>query len=74
MVPFCQSYFETAEYNGESLNVKKVNGVSTSSYVTPAKRPLNSRLCNRKFEQVFNVSLPDWKTGVVRVVKETLGK
>lgn len=71
---FANLIFETAEYNGESLNVKKVNGVSTSSYVTPAKRPLNSRLCNRKFEQVFNVSLPDWKTGVVRVVKETLGK
>ncbi|WP_155959694.1 sugar nucleotide-binding protein, partial [Klebsiella aerogenes] len=38
------------------------------------KRPLNSRLSNEKFQQVFGVRLPDWRQGVERVVTEVLGK
>ncbi|MDE7911685.1 dTDP-4-dehydrorhamnose reductase, partial [Enterobacter hormaechei] len=33
-----------------------------------------SRLSNQKFQRVFNVTLPDWKQGVERVVIEVLGK
>ncbi|WP_313667695.1 dTDP-4-dehydrorhamnose reductase [Atlantibacter sp.] len=66
--------FDVARENGESLVIDSVTGVPTSSYPTPAQRPNNSRLCNRKFQQTFDVILPDWKEGVRRVVIEVLGK
>ncbi|WP_312981171.1 dTDP-4-dehydrorhamnose reductase [Atlantibacter sp.] len=66
--------FEVARENGESLKIEKLTGVPTSSYPTPAKRPHNSRLSNDKFQQAFDLILPDWKTGVKRVVIEVLGK
>jgi len=66
--------FEVARENGESLIIKSVKGVPTSSYPTPAKRPNNSRLCNKKFQETFDALLPDWKEGVRRVVIEVLGK
>lgn len=66
--------FETAKAQGEPLLIQEVNGISTSEYPTPATRPLNSRLSNQKFQRVFNVTLPDWKQGVERVVIEVLGK
>ncbi|WP_312972235.1 dTDP-4-dehydrorhamnose reductase [Atlantibacter sp.] len=66
--------FDVARESGESLLIESVTGVPTSLYPTPAKRPNNSRLCNRKFQQTFDVILPDWKEGVRRVVIEVLGK
>lgn len=66
--------FEIARENGESLKIEKLTGVPTSSYPTPAIRPHNSRLSNDKFQQAFDLILPDWKTGVKRVVIEVLGK
>jgi dTDP-4-dehydrorhamnose reductase len=47
---------------------QEVKGIPTTAYPTPAKRPLNSRLSNEKFQQAFGVTLPDWRQGVERVV------
>ena len=71
---YAQYVFELARQKGESLLIKDVSGVPTSSYPTPAKRPLNSRLSNEKFQRAFDVVLPDWKVGVERVVTEILQK
>ncbi|MDC0727744.1 dTDP-4-dehydrorhamnose reductase [Phytobacter diazotrophicus] len=71
---YAQHVFALARQKGESLIIKDVSGVPTSSYPTPAKRPLNSRLSNEKFQRAFNVVLPDWKVGVERVVTEILQK
>ncbi|MCL5498594.1 dTDP-4-dehydrorhamnose reductase [Phytobacter palmae] len=71
---YAQYVFELARQKGESLIIKDVSGVPTSSYPTPAKRPLNSRLSNEKFQRAFDVVLPDWKVGVERVVTEILQK
>ncbi|MBC5101799.1 sugar nucleotide-binding protein, partial [Klebsiella variicola] len=54
--------------------IQEVKGIPTTAYPTPAKRPLNSRLSNEKFQQAFGVTLPDWRQGVARVVTEVLGK
>ena len=35
--------------------------IPSSDYLTPAKRPLNSRLNNDKLARVFGVRLPDWR-------------
>lgn len=66
--------FMVAKSQGEKLVVQNVNGIPTSDYPTPAKRPLNSRLSNQKFQQTFAVTLPHWKKNVERAVVEILGK
>ncbi len=35
--------------------------ISTSAYLTPAVRPLNSRLDTRRFVDTFDLPLPDWR-------------
>jgi dTDP-4-dehydrorhamnose reductase len=44
--------------------------VSTSAFPTPAKRPLNSRLCNHKLQERFGLVLPPWQQGVDRMLTE----
>ena len=52
----------------------KVAPTATSSYPTPAKRPLNSRLDTRKLQAAFGLTLPHWQTGVTRMLTEISGK
>ena len=65
--------FEVARAHGAELAVQEVKGIPTTAYPTPAKRPLNSRLSNEKFQQVFGVTL-GLASGVARVVTEVPGK
>lgn len=46
--------------------------IPTSDYPTPARRPLNSRLDTAKLRQAFGLVLPPWRTGVARMLAETL--
>jgi dTDP-4-dehydrorhamnose reductase len=46
--------------------------VASRSFPTPAQRPLNSRLDTRKLKQAFGLTLPDWQTGVERMLREVL--
>lgn len=71
---YARFVFDTARAHGEELAITEVKGIPTTEYPTPAKRPLNSRLSNAKFQQTFHVVLPDWRQGVARVVTEILGK
>ncbi|QMD52185.1 dTDP-4-dehydrorhamnose reductase [Citrobacter sp. RHB35-C21] len=71
---YAQFVFDIARDLGESLVVSNVKGIDTSAYPTPAKRPLNSRLSNLKFQRAFATVIPDWTVGVKRVVTEILGK
>ncbi|NOT64507.1 MAG: dTDP-4-dehydrorhamnose reductase [Methylotenera sp.] len=48
--------------------------VPTSAFPTPAKRPLNSRLNTSKLRDAFNLNLPDWQSGVTRMLAEILQK
>jgi dTDP-4-dehydrorhamnose reductase len=45
----------------------------TSSYPTPALRPLNSRLDTTKLQQAFGLRLPHWQEGVKRMLIEISG-
>ncbi len=49
-----------------------VLAVPTSAFPTPAQRPHNSRLDTRKLQAAFGLTLPDWQTGVARMLNETL--
>jgi len=71
---YARYVFKVAKEYGEPLRINEVKSVDTSEFPTPATRPLNSRLSNEKFQNAFNVSLPDWRVGVRRVVTEILGK
>ena len=54
------------------LKVNEIAPVPTSSFPTPAQRPLNSRLATHKLQQVFGLVLPPWQQGVDRLLAEIL--
>jgi dTDP-4-dehydrorhamnose reductase len=54
------------------LKAAEVAPVPTSAFPTPAKRPLNSRLCTAKLQQTFGLVLPPWQQGVDRMLAEIL--
>lgn len=49
---------------------KAVHAIPSSSYPTPAARPLNSRLNTARLRTTFGLSLPHWQDGVVRMLQE----
>jgi len=59
---------------GEELAVTTVNPIETTAYPTPARRPLNSRLDTQKLRDNFSLHLPDWQSGVTRMLREVLNK
>ncbi|PTU01014.1 dTDP-4-dehydrorhamnose reductase [Pseudomonas sp. HMWF031] len=63
-----------AQANGEVLAVSAVNPIETTAYPTPARRPLNSRLNTQKLRDNFYLHLPDWQSGVTRMLREVLNK
>ena len=65
---------DIAQNAGESMWItpEDVLPVPTSSYNTPAKRPLNSRLDTNKFQAAFGLTLPHWQLGVKRMLTEVL--
>ena len=69
---YAQLVLETAQNLGVNLlvNARQVQAIPSSVYTTVAKRPHNSRLQNSLLEEKFNLSMPNWKTGVERLVNE----
>jgi len=63
-----------AKAQGEELAVKTVSPIEATAYPTPARRPLNSRLNTQKLRDHFSLHLPDWQSGVTRMLREVLNK
>ncbi|SCZ18806.1 MULTISPECIES: dTDP-4-dehydrorhamnose reductase [Pseudomonas] len=63
-----------ARAHGENVLVKSVAPVSSTSFPTPARRPLNSRLDTQKIRENFSLNLPEWEVGVTRMLMEVLNK
>lgn len=61
-----------AKQAGTDLAIQQILPVPTSAYPTPAKRPQNSRLNTAKFEKTFQLKLPAWENGVLRMLEEIL--
>ena len=64
---------EQARALGWALKVPSgaaVHAIPTSSYPTPANRPLNSRLNTQRLRTTFGLHLPDWQHGVLRMLQE----
>jgi dTDP-4-dehydrorhamnose reductase len=54
----------------EKFKLQRILALSSSEYPTPARRPLNSVLCNDKFERTFGFRLESWQSGLAEVVHE----
>ncbi len=65
---------EQGKASGLPLQVQVVNPIPTTQFPTPAYRPLNSRLNTEKLRKTFSIHLPDWRSGVTRMLKEVLDK
>jgi dTDP-4-dehydrorhamnose reductase len=61
---------EAARAAGRPLAVREIAPIPTSSYPTPAVRPLNSRLDTTRLRIRFGLHLPDWREGVSRMLVE----
>ncbi|WP_160108890.1 dTDP-4-dehydrorhamnose reductase [Pseudomonas izuensis] len=71
---YASHVIDFARSNGETLAVTSINPIETSAYPTPACRPLNSRLDTQKLRDNFSLNLPDWQSGVTRMLREVLNK
>lgn len=60
---FAKAIVQQAQQQGEAftLQPEAIQPISSSEYPTPAKRPLNSRLCVDKLEQTLGTCLPEWQ-------------
>ena len=58
---FAKKIISIEESNPKSvLKIKKINGITSSEYPTPATRPENSVLSSMKLQGVFGIELPSW--------------
>ena len=66
---------ENARSCGVPIRVAReaIAAVPTSAFPTPARRPANSRLDTQKLRNTFGLRLPDWQSGVNRMLTEVLG-
>ncbi len=66
---------ENARSRGVPIRVAReaIAAVPTSAFPTPARRPANSRLNTEKLRNTFGLQLPDWQSGVDRMLAEVLG-
>jgi dTDP-4-dehydrorhamnose reductase len=73
---YARHVIAAARAAGQPIRVadEGIQPVPTSAFPTPAQRPLNSRLSTRKLRDTFGLALPDWQTGVDRMLAEVLGR
>ena len=73
---YAKFVIEQARHAGQQVRVapEAIEAILTSDYPTPAERPLNSRLDTRKLQATFGLILPEWKTGVARMLTEVIGQ
>jgi dTDP-4-dehydrorhamnose reductase len=71
---YARRVLQAAEAAGYKLRVGSdaIGAIPSSAYPTPAPRPLNSRLNTEKIRQAFDLHLPRWETGVVRMLREVV--
>ncbi len=66
---FAQKIVEFASPHCQ-LKTHVISPIPTSQYPTPAKRPLNSRLCTDKLTQRFGIVMPTWETSLKLCMEE----
>ncbi len=71
---YARFVIERARAAGQPVRVAPdaIHPIPTRAYPTPAQRPLNSRLDTRRLREAFGLTLPDWQSGVERLLAEIL--
>jgi len=64
---------EQATALGAQFKTTSIEPIPASNYPLPARRPTNSRLDTTKLRNTFNLTLPDWRYHVRRMLMELLG-
>ncbi len=64
---FANAIFESYP-NPSDLCVRRILPIQASGYVTPARRPLNSRLDCSKLRDVLGISMPPWQEDLADVM------
>ncbi len=67
---YARHVIEQARRGGAALAVQAIEPIPSSAYPVAATRPKNSRLDTGKLSRSFNLHLPDWKSGVSRMLME----
>ena len=72
---YARHVIETARAAGQPIKVAAaaILPVPTSAFPTPARRPGNSRMNTHKLQHTFGLVLPDWQSGVDRMLVEVMG-
>jgi dTDP-4-dehydrorhamnose reductase len=63
------TFQEARRHDGPS---PEVEAIATADWPTPAQRPADSRLDNRKLADVFGITLPPWRQSLARTVDSLL--
>ena len=73
---YARFVIDFAARSGIDIKVARdaIKPVPSSAFPTPARRPHNSRMDTSKLQQTFGLYLPDWQTGVERMLNEALEK
>jgi dTDP-4-dehydrorhamnose reductase len=63
---------EQARARGIAVRVSadRIEPVASSAFTTAARRPLNSRLDCSRLQAAFRLRMPDWRSGVLRMLAE----
>ena len=61
---FAQVIFDKAVEQKVLVKSPDVKGIKTEQYLTPAKRPANSKLNTKKITTIFNIPASDWQSAL----------
>lgn len=67
---YARHVIDQARRGGAVLAVQAIEPIPSSAYPVAATRPKNSRLDTGKLSRSFDLHLPDWKSGVSRMLME----
>jgi dTDP-4-dehydrorhamnose reductase len=72
---YARHVIEFARAHGQELRVAPdaIEPVPSSAFATAARRPGNSRMNTTKLRETFGLHLPEWQSGVDRMLTEVLG-
>ncbi|NJD34881.1 MAG: dTDP-4-dehydrorhamnose reductase [Betaproteobacteria bacterium] len=62
---YAEAIFDAAQRAGFMEKVPTVHRITSADYPLPAARPANSRLDCSKFRRDFDLTLPDWRIGLI---------
>jgi dTDP-4-dehydrorhamnose reductase len=71
---FAVAIVEEARINNVELKCDRVEPIESSAYPTPAERPPYSVLSTKEIERDFNISIPDWRVSLKKMLEQLYGE